>query len=157
MYIEIVSSNILLCDIIFSLAVFAMSLDFPFISIYNYKSLGFTCQGVMMNFDINRHAVFRLQYHLIIVTKYRYKVIDYKISERLKEIAHNIFEESWKCKIIEIEAEPDHLHIAFNAMPQVQLSKLVANVKTVSSRLVRKEAKNKIDKYYRRPLLWSTS
>ncbi len=110
-----------------------------------------------MNFNTNRHAVFKLQYHLIIVTKYRYKVIDQAISERLKEIAYNIFEDRWKCKIIEIESESEHIHIAFDAPPQAQLSKLVNNFKTVSSRLIRKEFKTNVNKYYSKPCFWSSS
>ncbi len=111
----------------------------------------------IMNFDKNRHAVFKLQYHLITVTKYRYKVIDEAINLRLKTIAHDIFENRWKCKIIEIESEPDHIHIAFESQPQVNLSRLIGNFKTVSSRLIRKEFKDTLMKYYQKPLFWSPS
>jgi putative transposase len=37
-------------------------------------------------YDTNNHSVFLLQYHLILVTKYRRQVIDDKICKRLKEI-----------------------------------------------------------------------
>ena len=95
-----------------------------------------------MEFNKNRHAVYKLQYHLIIVTKYRHPVINKDINKRLKEIAYNIFENKWNCKILEIETEKDHIHIAFEANPQTQLSKLINNFKTVSSRLIRKEFKD---------------
>ncbi len=39
-----------------------------------------------MKFDTNKHSVFLLFYHLILVTKYRREVINEKISKRLKEI-----------------------------------------------------------------------
>ena len=58
-----------------------------------------------MNFNKNRHAVFRLQYHLILVTKYRYKAIDPAINRRLKVIAHNIFKE-FKDKIDKYYKKP---------------------------------------------------
>ena len=48
-------------------------------------------------------------------------------------------------------------HILFEAPPQVQLSKLVNNFKTVSSRLIRKEFKEHIDKFYYKPYFWSNS
>lgn len=41
--------------------------------------------------------------------------------------------------------------------PQVQLSKLVNNFKTVSARLIRKEFKDQVDKYYYKPLFWANS
>ncbi|MDD3404032.1 MAG: transposase, partial [Hespellia sp.] len=39
-----------------------------------------------MKMDNNAHSVFLLYYHLIMVTKYRKKVLDDSISERAKEI-----------------------------------------------------------------------
>ena len=110
-----------------------------------------------MELNSNRHAVYKLQYHLIIVTKYRKPVITKEINKRLKEIAKRIFEDSWNCKILEIETEKDHIHIAFEANPQTQLSKLINNFKTVSSRLVRKEFKEHIQKFYWKNFFWSPS
>jgi len=110
-----------------------------------------------MQFNKNRHAVYKLQYHLIIVTKYRHPVINKEINKQLKEIAYNIFENKWNCKILEIETEKDHIHIAFEANPQTQLSKLINNFKTVSSRLIRKEFKEHIQKYYWKNFFWSPS
>lgn len=60
-------------------------------------------------------------------------------------------------KIIEINFEDDHIHILFESMPQVQLSKLINNFKSVSSRLIRKEYKEHMDKYYWKPYFWSNS
>jgi len=39
-----------------------------------------------MKLDNNNHSVFLMYYHLVFVIKYRRKVIDDKISNRLKEI-----------------------------------------------------------------------
>lgn len=39
-----------------------------------------------MVLESNNHSVFSLHYHLIFVVKYRRKVIDDTISEKLKEI-----------------------------------------------------------------------
>ncbi|MCC9296805.1 transposase, partial [Clostridium sp. WLY-B-L2] len=37
-----------------------------------------------MDLDTNNHSVFLLNYHLVLVVKYRRKVINDKISNRLK-------------------------------------------------------------------------
>lgn len=110
-----------------------------------------------IDYNTNRHSCYSLKYHLVVVTKYRHKVINKEILKRLDEIALNIFEERWGCKIIELNGEEDHLHILFEAPPQVQLSKLVNNFKTVSSRLIRKEFKEHIDKFYYKPYFWNNS
>jgi len=40
---------------------------------------------------------------------------------------------------IELNGEEDHLHLLFGFYPQMQLSKFVNNLKTVSSLYIRKE------------------
>lgn len=108
-------------------------------------------------YNKNRHSCYSLKYHLVVVTKYRNEVINKEVFERLKEITVNIFESSFNCKITNVNAEKDHVHILFEAPPQVQLSKLINNFKTVSSRLIRKEFKEHVDKYYCKPYFWSSS
>ena len=110
-----------------------------------------------MDLDKNRHSVYKLCYHLVVVTKYRRNVINKDINERLKQIAISIFEKAWKTRIVQIETECDHIHILFESSSQIQLSKLVNNFKTVSARLIRKEFKDHVDKYYYKPLFWSDS
>ena len=110
-----------------------------------------------MDWDKNRHSVYKLCYHLFVLTKNSHPVINKDINERLKQIAISIFEEAWKVKIIQMETECDHIYILFESSPQVQLSKLVNNFKTVSARLIRKEFKDQVDKYYYKPLFWSNS
>jgi putative transposase len=44
-----------------------------------------------MDLDKNRHSVYKLQYHLVVSTKYRKKVINKDINSELKYIAVNIF------------------------------------------------------------------
>ena len=46
--------------------------------------------------DTNNHSVFSLNYHLVLVVKYRKKVIDDNISNRLKEIFEYIENQGMK-------------------------------------------------------------
>ena len=103
----------------------------------------------------NRHAVYLLQYHLVVVTKYRHKVINNDLKDRLIEISYSIIESDWKSKIISINTDEDHVHILFETSPQTQLSKLINNYKTVTSRLIRKEFSKQLEQYYWKPYFWS--
>ncbi|MDD6664334.1 MAG: IS200/IS605 family transposase [Bulleidia sp.] len=103
----------------------------------------------------NRHAVYLLQYHLVVVTKYRHPVIDGNIKDRLISLSHEIIEEHWKGEILEINTDHDHIHILFEISPQTQLSKLINNYKTVTSRLIRKEFSEELRPYYEKPYFWS--
>ena len=91
-------------------------------------------------YDTNKHSVFLLQYHLILVTKYRRKVIDDKICKRLKEIFTYIAnKKQYQLKIIEFNSDLDHLHILFKAQPKSEISKFINAYKSASSRLIKKE------------------
>lgn len=68
-----------------------------------------------------------------------------------------IIEDYWKCGIHEINTDKDHIHILFESKPQVQLSKLVNNYKTVTSRCLRKEFAEELKPYYWKPYFWSDS
>ena len=107
------------------------------------------------NYHKNRHAVYLLQYHLVVVTKYRHPVIDGDVKDRLISLSHEIIEEHWKGEILEINTDHDHIHVLFEVSPQTQLSKLINNYKTVTSRLIRKEFSEELRPYYEKPYFWS--
>jgi REP-associated tyrosine transposase len=103
------------------------------------------------------HCVFSLHYHLVIVTKYRRKVITKKMLERLNQIFSQTLP-MWDCQLIEFNGESDHVHLLFEATPVVQLSKLINNLKTVSSRLIRRDFKAEVTRVYgRKPVFWHRS
>lgn len=99
-----------------------------------------------MNLDINSHSVFSLNYHLVMVTKYRRDVIDDNISNRLKEIFLYI-QANYNIDLIEWNHDNDHVHILFKANPNTPISKFINTYKSASSRLIKKEfpyIKNKL-------------
>jgi putative transposase len=65
--------------------------------------------------------------------------------------------EKWDCLLVEFNGESDHVHLLVNFPPQVQLSKLIANLKTVSSRLLRKEFTVELQQVYTKPVFWTGS
>ncbi|PSF26588.1 IS200/IS605 family transposase [Aphanothece hegewaldii CCALA 016] len=90
-----------------------------------------------MYYKSTSRSVSDLKAHLVLVTKYRRRVINEQILEDLISIVNNLASK-WGVEIIEVNGESDHLHILFGYYPQMQLSKFVNNLKTVTSRLVNK-------------------
>ncbi len=88
--------------------------------------------------DTNKHSVFLLYYHLVLVVKYRKDVIDDKISKRLREIFEYI-QPNYKITLIEWNHDKDHIHVLFKATPTTPLSKFINTYKSASSRLIKKE------------------
>jgi len=63
-----------------------------------------------------------MYYHLILVIKYRRKVLDGTISSRAKEIFEYIAP-NYNITLIEWNDDEDHIHILFKAHPNSELSK----------------------------------
>jgi putative transposase len=102
------------------------------------------------------HCVFSLHFHLVLVTKYRREAITKEMLEGLRVIFRETLEK-WRCELIEFNGETDHVHLLIQTNPTVQLSKLVNNLKTVSSRLIRRDFKRQLSRIYRKPVFWHRS
>ncbi len=91
-----------------------------------------------MDLDNNNHSVFLMYYHLVLVIKYRRKIIDEVISNRLKEIFEYV-SPGYNITLQEWNHDKDHVHILFKAHPNSELSKFINAYKSASSRLIKKE------------------
>ncbi|MCA6367546.1 MAG: IS200/IS605 family transposase [Cytophagales bacterium] len=107
-----------------------------------------------MNRKSHFHCVYSLTYHLVLVTKYRRPCLSKQVRERMKNIFTELLDK-WDAKLIEFNGEEDHVHLLIELNPTIQPSKLVNNLKTVSSRYIRSEFKTQMKKYYWKPVLWS--
>ena len=92
----------------------------------------------MRELDNNAHSVFLLYYHLILVVKYRKKVLNDPISDRAREIFEYIAPK-YHITLEEWNHDEDHVHIMFRAHPKSELSKFINAYKSASSRLIKKE------------------
>lgn len=108
-----------------------------------------------MKLDSNNHSVFLMYYHLVLVTKYRRKVIDKTISCRLREIFDYIAV-NYNISVIEWNDDRDHIHILFKAQPNSELSKFINAYKSASSRLIKKEYPKIREKLWK-DYFWSRS
>jgi putative transposase len=108
-----------------------------------------------MKLDTNNHSVYMLDYHLILVVKYRREVIDSTISERLEEIFEYI-SPRYKITLEEWHHDQDHIHVLFRAQPHSEISKFLNAYKSASSRLIKKEFPQ-IRKNLWKEFFWSKS
>ncbi len=61
----------------------------------------------------------------------------------------------WESTLLDFNGESDHVHLIIDYKPDIALSKLIANLKTVSSRLIRKEFPDLAAKYFdNKPYFW---
>ena len=109
----------------------------------------------MIDLESNNHSVFSLNYHLVLVVKYRRKVIDDTISERLRGIFQYIAP-SYNITLKEWNHDIDHVHVLFSAHPKTELTKFLNAYKSASSRLIKKEYPGIREKLWKESF-WSKS
>ncbi|SHF13306.1 putative transposase [Seinonella peptonophila] len=108
-----------------------------------------------MKIDSNNHSVFSLSYHLVLVIKYRRKVINHEVSEKAKQMFIDIGSK-YHITLLEWNHDQDHVHVLFKAHPKTELSKFINAYKSASSRIIKKEFPH-IKKQLWKEYFWSRS
>lgn len=96
-----------------------------------------------------------LHYHLIMCVKYRRKVINDDISNRLKDIFERIGHD-YHITVEEWNHDQDHIHVLFRGQPHSEISKFINAYKSASSRLIKKEYPD-LRKSLWKEMFWSKS
>ena len=108
------------------------------------------------NYYTNNHGCFVLTYHLVLVTKYRHLVLKDEIQDDVYNITEELLQNS-ECRMLAINGEPDHMHVLFEASPEVHLCEIIRNIKTITARTVRRKYADLLQYYYDKPYFWSDS
>lgn len=85
-----------------------------------------------------RGYVYSIKYHLVWCVKYRHKVIQDEIENKLKELLYKIAEDN-NFIIEEMETDLDHIHLLIECKPQHYIPDIIKALKGVSARLLMKE------------------
>jgi putative transposase len=108
------------------------------------------------DFISSARSVSDLKAHLVLTTKYRKKVLTGDMIARLRDVMIDLCEK-WDCKAIEFNGEDNHIHLLFQYYPQMELPKFIGNIKSVTSRRLRQEFPEQINKVYWKKVLWNES
>jgi putative transposase len=108
-----------------------------------------------MKLDNNNHSVFKLTYHLVLVVKYRRKVITDDISQQIKAHGETIGKK-YHITFLEFNHDQDHVHLLFSAHPNTEMSKFINAFKSASSRMIKQQFPE-IKKHLWKEYFWSKS
>lgn len=82
-----------------------------------------------------RTSVYSLQYHLIIVTKYRRDVLTGSVKQELEALLRSLADQ-FDMQIEEMEIMSDHVHMLVDASPKHSISSIMKGLKGVSARML---------------------
>lgn len=103
-----------------------------------------------------RHVVYLLHAHVIFVTKYRGKVFDSEILNKMQELMERICNDH-EVALKEFNGESDHVHLLIEYPPKLALSKLVNALKGTTSRELKRYFPELNQVAWRKNVLWSPS
>ena len=109
------------------------------------------------DYYIHRHSCFLLQYHIVFVTKFRHPVLVNGVRDAVYERIRYVADQRG-FHILEINGEPDHVHILLEADTMTSPAELANVLKTQTARRARKlYGDTTLKKYYWKPYFWSDS
>ena len=94
------------------------------------------------------HTVYKTQYHIVWVTRYRRKILVPGVVEYLKQSLKEVrkFHPDWY--IEEIGTDQDHIHLHMIIPPKYAVSKVVETIKSASSRRLREKFSHFLSQVY---------
>ena len=92
----------------------------------------------MTNYRTGGHTVYDIKFHLVWITKYRYKILKGNIGQRLRILLKQGCEAK-NIEIIKGHIAPDHVHILVSVPPSLSVSDVVKYLKGRSSHLLQDE------------------
>jgi len=104
-----------------------------------------------MSYRKSAHSVYDLKYHIVWVTKYRYKVLRGGIGVRTRDILRQICNQL-DVQIVSGHVSSDHVHLLVSVPPSLSVSDLAQRLKGVSSRKLLQEYGELSKRYWGRHL-----
>jgi putative transposase len=84
------------------------------------------------------HTKHRMLYHIVWIPKYRKRILEGKIAERIRELLAECAEVN-RWRIDELNVQRDHVHMLIQLRPDMSVSRVVQMFKGKSSYIIRKE------------------
>jgi len=103
----------------------------------------------MTNHTHGSHTVYSHRYHIIWITKYRYKILRGPIAHRARDVIGQVCEELG-VEIVNGVVSKDHVHLFVSIPPHVCVSDFVKRAKGRSSRKLQQEFPELRKKYWGR-------
>ena len=108
-----------------------------------------------MHYTLSSHSVYRTEYHVVFITKYRRKALNPGFAKYAHTVIKEVAEKVDGVLIEELNIQVDHVHAVMVIPPRYAVSKVVEIVKSQSTKIIRKKYPW-LDKVYFGTLsLWS--
>lgn len=108
-----------------------------------------------MQVYFSAHGVYRLQYHVVWVTKYRRRILKPFVEEYLRVVLPKLLRSMPGVAIETIGFDQDHVHIVLVIPPKYSISNVIGELKGRSASHMRKTFKWLSKVYWKENIVWS--
>jgi len=109
----------------------------------------------LYGYQTTNRAKHDLKIHLILVCKYRKKLLMNGIETDVKNIIRDV-ENNSDFDIIEMETDKDHIHLMIQYIPRVSVSAIVNRIKSISTKRIWKLHQDFLQKHFwREKTFWT--
>lgn len=104
-----------------------------------------------MDYRYGSHTIFKIEYHFVWVTKYRFHVLKGDVAIRVRELTRQICE-AQEIQIIKDSVSKDHIHVLLSAPPEISPSEIMRRIKGRTARKLMEEFPELKKRYWGRHL-----
>lgn len=102
-----------------------------------------------MSYSVSAHATYHARYHIVWITKYRYKVLTPDMRLRIREITRQICAQMG-VSILKGVLSSNHIHMFVEIPPKHSVSEFMRRVKGCTSRKIQQEFPELRNRYWGR-------
>ena len=108
-----------------------------------------------MKYHVSGHGVYRLQYHIVWVCKYRRRILNPGVTVYLDKTLRGILRSMPGVEIETIGFDEDHLHLVMQIPPKYAVAAVMAQLKSQSASILRKKFTWLSRVYWKENIVWS--
>ena len=108
-----------------------------------------------MDVRLSGHGVYRTEYHIVWIPKYRRRILNPGVSEYLVKLFPKALALMPGCEIVEHSIQVDHIHLVVVIPPKYAVSDVVGRIKGVTSSRMREKFGWLKKIYWKENIVWS--
>jgi putative transposase len=101
------------------------------------------------------HCAYQCEYHLVIVSKYRWKIFNEGSFKYFEMIMGQVKESLPEIRVLTMNHDIDHIHMHLSIPPKIRVSDGVRTIKSISGRLMKKKFEYMRKAYWGSDGIWS--
>ena len=108
-----------------------------------------------MEARLSGHSVYRTEYHIVWIPKYRYRILNSGVKGYLEKMIPDVIKEIPGCEMIEMNIQVDHIHMVMVIPPRYSVSQVIGKIKGVTAGRLRTRFTWLTKRYGRENVVWS--